>query len=160
MKICNISLKKFELFKEYNTASWQCYDRYLNMFIKDINFSMIQNIDDFKEKFFPSNGQNQENSDITFRALMGHCICIYHFTVSSDPKLLNTSSTGRLSEVLRFLRLIMQYQLETEEYCWLVYNGTIYMYTICRYMMQYGFSTQVNETLSANLWNGIKIYFL
>lgn len=129
--------------KEYATASWQCYNRYLNQFIQDINFSQITNVADFKAKFF-SNGSD-ENNDITFRALMGHCICQYHFTILNDPKLQNSISIQRVFEVLQFLRLIMQFQLETEHYCWLVYNGTIYMYTMCRYLMQYGLSKQVLE---------------
>ncbi len=131
------------VFKEYTTAAWQCYDRFLNQFIKDINFTMITNVNELKEKFFPAGVANQENADVTFRAIMGHCICLYHFTITTDPKLQNVSSIVRLTEVLRFLRLLMQVLLEFDYYCWLLYNATIYMYTICRYMMQYGLGKSV-----------------
>ena len=107
---------------------------------------MIKNVQDLKEKFFPEGESNEENNDVTFRALMGHCICLYHFTITTDPKFQNVNSIQQLCEVLRIIRLIMQFQLEVEEYCWLVYNGTIYLYTICRYMMQYGLSKQVKFT--------------
>ena len=63
---------------------------------------------------------------------------MYHFTLSQDPKLQNNNSIYQLTEILRILRLIMQLQLEKDQFCWLVYNGTIYVYTIARYMMQYG----------------------
>lgn len=58
--------------KEYATASWQCYDRYLNHFA-ELNFNSIQTIEDIRTSFFAGN-TNQENSDVTFRALMGTLI--------------------------------------------------------------------------------------
>jgi hypothetical protein len=79
--------------------------------------------------------------------ILGHCICVFHFTVGKDPKLLNNHTIFELNETLRCLRLIMTLQLETDHYCWLVYNATIYMYSISRYMMQYGYSKQVLEYL-------------
>ena len=56
--------------REYSTAAWQCYDRYLNDFAL-INFDQIQRVEDLKEKFFLETAENQENVDVTFRALMG-----------------------------------------------------------------------------------------
>lgn len=120
--------------KEYATASWQCYDRYLNHFAS-VNFELIQSVSDLKQCFF---AENNENEDVTYRALMGHCICMFHFTVGQDPKLQNNNSVQQIAEILRFLRLIMQLQLETDHFCWLVYNATIYFYTMSRYLMQCG----------------------
>ena len=68
---------------------------------------------------------------------------MFYFTVRQDPKLLNNNSVQKLTEILRFLRLIVQLELETESFCWLVYNATIYVYKIARYMMQYGLSKVV-----------------
>ena len=58
--------------KEYSTASWQCYDRYLSHFA-EVNFNEIQKVEDLKTNFFSNSPDNQasENSDVTFRALMG-----------------------------------------------------------------------------------------
>ena len=56
--------------KEYSTASWQCYDRYLNHFAP-VNFENIQTVDDLKKNFFSNGLEGQENTDCTFRALMG-----------------------------------------------------------------------------------------
>ena len=122
--------------KEYATASWQCYDRYLND-IATFNIEQIRNIDDLKSTFFADGIENQ-NSDVTARALMGHCICMFHFSLLQDPRLQSSYSIQQIIEILRFLRLIMQFLLETERFCWLVYNATTYLYTICRFMMQYG----------------------
>ncbi|CAF0930684.1 unnamed protein product [Brachionus calyciflorus] len=132
--------------REYSTASWQCYDRYLN-FISEVDFDNIQTIDDLKRYFFSEGIDGQENSDMTFRALMGHCICKFHLIVKYDQKLHSTNSIQEISKIMQSLRLIMQLLFEIEHFCWLVYNATIYMYTIGRYMMQYGQSKIVLEYL-------------
>jgi hypothetical protein len=41
----------------------------------------------------------------------------------------------------------MQLLLETDHLCWLIYNATIYIYTMTRYMMQYGQSKTALEYL-------------
>ncbi len=133
--------------REYSTASWQCYDRYLNQF-SQLNFTKIQTVDDLKANFFSApSTEHADNTDVTFRALMGHCICVFHFTIKQDPKLLNNNTISQLCETLRCLRLIMTLQLKTEHFCWLVYNATVYVYSIGRYMMQYGLSKTVLEYL-------------
>lgn len=81
---------------------------------------------------------------------------MFYFSIEQDPKLLNTNSVQQVAEIMRILRLIIQQLLEIEHFCWLVYNGTIYMYTIGRYMMQYGQSRTVNS--SAFLSNYRKIF--
>ena len=132
--------------KEFSTASWQCYDRYLNDFTA-VNLDKIQTQEDLKRSFF-ADGIKNENSDVTLRALMGHCICMFHVIASQDIRLQNSNSIQQIAEILRVLRLIMQILLEVDHYCWLVYNATIYMYTIGRFMMQYGQSKIVKFILS------------
>lgn len=70
---------------------------------------------------------------------------MFHFTIAQDPKLQISSSIQSIAETMRILRLIMQLLFEVDQFCWLVYNATIYMYTIGRYMMQYGHSKIVLE---------------
>jgi hypothetical protein len=129
--------------KEYKTAAWQCYDRYLNS-VTTFNIEHLKSIEELRSHFFNGNVEQCENSDVTFRALMGHCICMYHFTIVNDPKLQNVNSIEQLTIVLNIIRLVMLLQLETDHFCWLVYNATIYIYTMGRYMMQYGLSKIVN----------------
>jgi len=57
---------------EYTTAMWQCYDRYLNSF-SEFKIESFQNKDDLRHKYF-SNGLEEQNADVTFRALMGKSI--------------------------------------------------------------------------------------
>ena len=129
-------------YNEYASASWQCYDRYLNV-LAAVNLDEIHTQEDLK-KFFFKDGVNNQNSDVTLRALMGHCICMFHFIASHDARLQNSNSIQQITEILRVLRLIMQLLLETDHFCWLVYNATIYMYKIGCFMMQYGQSKIVN----------------
>lgn len=123
--------------KEYSTANWQCYGRYLNS-ICDVDFDKIQTVEDLKLNFFPNDMDRQENSDMTFRALMGHLICKFHLVVNHDQKLQITSSILEIENILKNFRMITQLLFEAKHFCWLIYNATIYMYTIGRFMMQYG----------------------
>ncbi|RNA15266.1 cilia- and flagella-associated 54, partial [Brachionus plicatilis] len=132
--------------KEYSTASWQCYDRYLNS-ISDVDFDGIQSVEALKSHFFPNGIDIQENSDMTFRALMGHLICKFHLIVNHDQKLQSANSVLEVAKIMHNLRMVMQLLFEVEHFCWLIYNATIYMYTIGRFMMQYGQSKIVLEYL-------------
>jgi hypothetical protein len=57
--------------KEYSSAMWQCYDRYLNQFDCTNSIDRITKLDDFKAQLFPLGLQSQENVDIILRALAG-----------------------------------------------------------------------------------------
>uniref|UniRef100_A0A673X1P8 Cilia and flagella associated protein 54 n=1 Tax=Salmo trutta TaxID=8032 RepID=A0A673X1P8_SALTR len=41
----------------------------------------------------------------------------------------------RLLSILGFVRIMMQAVLPHEHLCWLLYNGSLYIYNICRYLM-------------------------
>ncbi|XP_064633928.1 cilia- and flagella-associated protein 54-like isoform X3 [Lineus longissimus] len=133
--------------KEYNLALWQCYGRYLKHF-GDVNVEEITDVDDFKKTFFPD-GFEMQNSGFTFRALMGKAICMYQAIKMTDPKLQNKESVDRCIQLLSFLRLVMQVVLPQEKLCWLVYNGTIHIYSVSRHLMSLGHSSRVVEYL---LW--------
>ncbi|XP_053377953.1 cilia- and flagella-associated protein 54-like isoform X4 [Mercenaria mercenaria] len=131
--------------KEYSLALWQCYDRYL-MHFGDINVVEISDIDTFKSTFF-KNGFDGDSAGLTFRALMGKCISMYQVVRSSDPKLQNAQNVVNCVQILTFLRLVTQVILPIEKLCWLVYNGTIHIYSISRYLMSLGHSAKVLEYL-------------
>lgn len=123
--------------KEYSTANWQCYCRYLNS-ICDAEIDKMQSVDDLKLNFFPNRKDKKENSDMTFRALMGHLICKFYLIVNHDKKLQITSSILEVENIMKHFRMITQILFETKHFCWLIYNASIYIYTIGRFMMQYG----------------------
>ncbi|XP_063397833.1 cilia- and flagella-associated protein 54-like isoform X1 [Mytilus trossulus] len=133
--------------REYSLALWQCYDRYLLHF-GNINVEEITDVDIFRMTFFPE-GFDSENAGLTFRALMGKSISMYQTVRMVDPKLQNTQSTDKCVHILSFLRLVMQVVLPKESLCWLVYNGTIHIYSISRHLMSLGHSARVLEFL---LW--------
>ncbi|XP_023930113.1 cilia- and flagella-associated protein 54-like [Lingula anatina] len=133
--------------KEYKLALWQCYGRYLENF-GDVNVEQITDVETFKSVFFPD-GFDAANAGLTFRALMGKAICMYQVVKLTDPKLQNPESVDNCTQLLSFLRLVTQVVLPKEPLCWLVYNGTIHIYSVSRHLMSLGYSAKVLEYL---LW--------
>ncbi|GFO44544.1 hypothetical protein PoB_007104900 [Plakobranchus ocellatus] len=133
--------------REYKLALWQCYERYLLTF-GDVNVEEISDVDTFRETFFPE-GFGAKNAGLTFRALMGKSISMYQVVKLSDPKLQNKQSIEKCVQILSFLRLVTQVVLPKETLCWLVYNGTVHIYSISRHLMSLGHSARVLEYL---LW--------
>uniref|UniRef100_A0A663F5F9 Cilia and flagella associated protein 54 n=1 Tax=Aquila chrysaetos chrysaetos TaxID=223781 RepID=A0A663F5F9_AQUCH len=91
-------------------------------------------------------------AQIKFRALQERNVCIYQMICSRDRNLQNQESLQTCFNVLSSLRLTMQVALPQENLCWLIYNGTIHIYTICRHLMMIGQSAKVLEYL---LWASI-----
>uniref|UniRef100_A0A4W3JAL1 Cilia and flagella associated protein 54 n=1 Tax=Callorhinchus milii TaxID=7868 RepID=A0A4W3JAL1_CALMI len=91
-------------------------------------------------------------AQLKFHALQGKSICNYQLVIDSDGSLLNLESMKKCMNILTFLRLIMQVVLPQERLCWLIYNGTIHIYTICRHLMILGHSAKAFEYL---LWASI-----
>ncbi|XP_067860705.1 cilia- and flagella-associated protein 54 isoform X2 [Heptranchias perlo] len=119
--------------KLYKLASWQCYGRYLQQF-GSFNIDDITDVIKFKTIFL-LRGFEAENASLTLHALQMNSICSYQMVKEADPKLLNLESQRKCTSILKFLRLIMQVTLPKEHLCWLIFNGTTYIYTICRHLM-------------------------
>ncbi|KAM6417221.1 cilia- and flagella-associated protein 54 [Pluvialis apricaria] len=137
--------------KEYKLALLQCYGRYLQQFISVNVDDIIDDVHRFKSTFFP-NGFRDKNAALTFHALQERNVCIYQMVCSGDRNLQNQESLQTCFNVLSSLRLTMQVALPQESLCWLIYNGTIHIYTICRHLMMIGQSAKVLEYL---LWASI-----
>ncbi|MBN3301879.1 CFA54 protein, partial [Amia calva] len=135
--------------KLHRMALWQGYSRYLQQF-SSFNPDDITDVNQFKSIFFPQ-GLETDSASRTFRALQGYCVCSFHLEWESElPQ--TQASVQRLLRILDFLRLIMQAVLPQESLCWLLYNGSIYIYTICRHLMALGHSAQALEYL---LWASV-----
>uniref|UniRef100_A0A8C5J8P7 CFA54 protein n=1 Tax=Junco hyemalis TaxID=40217 RepID=A0A8C5J8P7_JUNHY len=91
-------------------------------------------------------------TQIKFHVLQARNVCIYHVVCSRDRNLWHGESLQTCLNVLTSLRLTMQVALPQEDLCWLIYNGTIHIYTICRHLMVMGHSSKVLEYL---LWASI-----
>ncbi|PKK21110.1 cilia and flagella associated 54 [Columba livia] len=137
--------------KEYKLALLQCYGRYLQQFVSVNLDDIVNDVHQFKSTFFP-NGIRDKNAAHTFHALQERNVCIYQLVCSSDRNLQNQESLQTCFNVLSSLRVTMQVALPQESLCWLIYNGTIHIYTICRHLMMRGQSAKVLEYL---LWASI-----
>ncbi|XP_067998988.1 cilia- and flagella-associated protein 54 [Melanerpes formicivorus] len=137
--------------KEYKLAVSQCYGRYLQQFISENLDDVMGDVHQFKSTFFPS-GVRDDNAALTFHALQERNACMYQMVCSSDRNLQNQESLQTCFTILSSLRLAMQVALPQENLCWLIYNGTIYIYTICRHLMMRGQSAKVLDYL---LWASI-----
>ncbi|NXO01202.1 CFA54 protein, partial [Rhinopomastus cyanomelas] len=134
--------------KEYKLALLQCYGRYLQQFTS-VNFDdLIHDVHQFKSTFFP-NGLRDKNAALTFRALVARNVCVYQMVCSNDRNLQKQESLQTCFNILSSLRLTMQLALPQKNLCWLIYNGTIHIYTICRHLMMIRQSAKVLEYL---LW--------
>ncbi|XP_031363376.2 cilia- and flagella-associated protein 54 [Lonchura striata] len=137
--------------KEYKLALLQCYERYLQQFVSVNLDDVMGDVQRFKSAFFP-NGVRDKNAALTFHALQARNVCIYQMVCSRDRNLQNQESLQTCLNALTSLRLTMQVALPQENLCWLIYNGTIHIYTICRHLMVMGQSAKVLEYL---LWASI-----
>uniref|UniRef100_A0A803VDE5 Cilia and flagella associated protein 54 n=1 Tax=Ficedula albicollis TaxID=59894 RepID=A0A803VDE5_FICAL len=137
--------------KEYKLALLQCYERYLQQFDSVNPDDVMDDVHRFKSTFFP-NGVRDKKAALTFHALEARNVCIYRMVCSRDRNLQNRESLQTCLNVLTSLRLTMQVALPQENLCWLIYNGTIHIYTICRHLMVMGQSAKVLEYL---LWASI-----
>ncbi|KFQ28517.1 Uncharacterized protein C12orf55, partial [Mesitornis unicolor] len=137
--------------KEYKLALLQCYGRYLQQFASVNLDDILDDVHRFRATFFP-NGFRDKNAALTCHALQERNVCIYQMVCSSDRNLHNQESLQTCFNVLSSLRLTMQVALPQENLCWLIYNGTIHIYNICRHLMMRGQSAKVLEYL---LWASI-----
>uniref|UniRef100_A0A2K5ECA2 Cilia and flagella associated protein 54 n=1 Tax=Aotus nancymaae TaxID=37293 RepID=A0A2K5ECA2_AOTNA len=133
--------------KEYKLALLQCYGRYLQQFSTNFDENKVD-VTQFKAAFFP-NGFRDKTAELTFHALSGKNMCNYQLVCDGDENLQNKESVVQCLHILSFLRLIMQVALPQEHLCWIIFNGTVYIYTICRKLMVIGQSSKALEYL---LW--------
>ncbi|XP_062373452.1 cilia- and flagella-associated protein 54 [Sardina pilchardus] len=133
--------------KLYHLAQWQGYGRYLCEHGDMMTIDGIKDVDHFKCALFPD-GFNTNQAKLTFQALQGQCLCTFYLERARgrEPSL---DSIQKLLSLLGFLRIMMQAVLPQENLCWLVYNASLYVYDICRYLMSVSRSSQALEFL---LW--------
>ncbi|XP_072529245.1 cilia- and flagella-associated protein 54 [Salminus brasiliensis] len=132
--------------KFYRLAQWQGYSRYLHRFCA-AGLESIKDVEQFKQSFFPE-GFDTEGAKLTFRALQGTCLCDFHLARESYSHLHQTG-VQKLLAILTFLRIMMQAILPHEGLCWLLYNGSLHIYNICRFLMSVSHAAKALEYL---LW--------
>ncbi|KAA0721041.1 Cilia- and flagella-associated protein 54 [Triplophysa tibetana] len=126
--------------KLYRLALWQGYKIYLQQF-STISLESIKDVEDFKQTYF-SDGLDAKRAPLTLRALQGECQCIFYLE-REKGELPDSSGVQRMLSILGFLQILMQAVLPYESLCWILYNGSLRIYNICRFLMSVGHTTEV-----------------
>ncbi|KAK9536651.1 hypothetical protein VZT92_006417 [Zoarces viviparus] len=138
--------------KLYQLALWQGYSLHLLQF-NSVKITDIANVDHFMACFFPEGfDTDQDAFAMKIRAMQGCALCI--FEQEKRHSVLSQKGLCKLLHVLNFIRIMMQALQQHEHLCWQIYNGSLLIYTICRYLMTMNCSAQALEYL---LWASISL---
>ncbi|TKS83000.1 Cilia- and flagella-associated protein 54 [Collichthys lucidus] len=103
--------------------------------------------------FFPEGfDTDQDIFAMKVRAMHGCAMCM--FEQEKGHSVLSQKGLCKLLHVLNFLRIMMQAFQQHEHLCWQIYNGSLNIYNICRYLMTMNRSAQALEYL---LWASISV---
>nr|XP_055046418.1 cilia- and flagella-associated protein 54-like isoform X2 [Misgurnus anguillicaudatus] len=130
--------------KLYRLALWQGYRLYLHQF-STLSLESIKDVEDFKQTFF-SDGFDTKRAPLTFRAVQGECQCIFYLE-RERCEFPDRSGIQKMLSILGILRILMQAVLPHESLSWILYNGSLHMYDICRFLMSVGLTSEVLEYL-------------
>ncbi|XP_037604654.1 cilia- and flagella-associated protein 54-like isoform X2 [Sebastes umbrosus] len=138
--------------KLYQLALCQGYSLHLLQF-NSVKITDITDVDQFMACFFPE-GFDTDRDDFAMKihAMQGCALCI--FEQEKRHSVLSQKGLCKLLRVLNFIRIMMQAFQQHEHVCWQIYNGSLHIYTICRYLMTMNCSAQALEYL---LWASISI---
>ncbi|KAJ8249933.1 hypothetical protein COCON_G00231490 [Conger conger] len=130
--------------KLYRLAIQQGYGRYLQQF-GSAGVEEIRDVQQFNSTFFPQ-GFGTETTTLTLRALQGLSLCSFLLERGRGDQW-EESRVQRLQHILSFLRIMMQALLPHESLCWILYNGSLQIYNICRFLMSLNMCSQAVEYL-------------
>ncbi|XP_044227349.1 cilia- and flagella-associated protein 54-like isoform X3 [Thunnus albacares] len=138
--------------KLYQLALWQGYGLHLQQF-SSVNITDITDVDHFMACFFPEGFDTDHDTlDMKILAMHGCVLCI--FEQEKRHSILSQKGLCKLLQVLNFIRIMMQAFQQHEHLCWQIYNGSLHIYNICRYLMTMNCSAQALEYL---VWASISL---
>ncbi|KAJ3589202.1 hypothetical protein NHX12_010049 [Muraenolepis orangiensis] len=134
------------LLKLHHLALWQGYSLYLMDYTRVHLGDPATDMDYFRERFFPKGFHtDQAHLRMKVRALQGCVQCVLEQEKAAGD--LTQQGLGRLLHVLQLTRLMMQACQPYEHLSWHLHNGSLYVYDICRYLMNANYSAQALEFL-------------
>ncbi|KAM6983519.1 cilia- and flagella-associated protein 54 [Tautogolabrus adspersus] len=138
--------------KSFQLALWHGYSLHLLQFSL-VEITDIKDVDHYMACFFPDGFDTDQNIlTMKVRAMQGWALCI--FEQEKKHRVLSQKGLSKLLCVLNFIRVMMQAFQEHEHLCWHIYNGSLHIYNICRYLMTMNYSEQALEYL---LWASISL---
>ncbi|KAF7649725.1 hypothetical protein LDENG_00136920, partial [Lucifuga dentata] len=136
----------------YQLALWQGYSLHLQQF-SPVNITDITDVSHFMTCFFPDGFDTEDDTlSMKLRALQGCSLCV--FEQEKSHSILSQEGLCKLLRVLDFIRIMMQAFQQHERLCWQLYNGSLQIYNICRFLMTMNCSAQALEYL---LWASISL---
>ncbi|XP_041657541.1 cilia- and flagella-associated protein 54-like isoform X3 [Cheilinus undulatus] len=138
--------------KSYQLALWHGYSLHLLQF-SSVKITEITDVDHFMACFFPEGfDTDQDIFAMKIHAMQGCALCI--FEQEKKHSILSQKGLCKLLCVLNFYRIMMQAFQDHEHLCLQIYNGSIHIYSICRYLITMNRSAQALEYL---LWACISV---
>ncbi|XP_057307241.1 cilia- and flagella-associated protein 54-like [Hydractinia symbiolongicarpus] len=131
----------------YKIASLHCYGRYLEIkypHFQDMAQTLTENT--FLSTLFGNLNDTDEVSKM-IRGLLGYASTFALHTILQDISFQNKATVDKTLLMMKLLQMTMQVALKKDAYCWLVYNGSIHIYTLCRKLISVGLSSRVLEYL-------------
>ncbi|XP_030602315.1 cilia- and flagella-associated protein 54 isoform X2 [Archocentrus centrarchus] len=138
--------------KLYQLALWHGYSLHLSQY-SSVIITDITDVDHFMACFFPEGLDTDQNIfAMKVRAMQGCALCI--FELERQHRFLSQKGLCKLLRVLNFMRTMMQAFQQHEHLYQQIYNGSLHIYNICRYLMAVKCSAQALEYL---LWASISL---
>ncbi|XP_029957087.1 cilia- and flagella-associated protein 54 [Salarias fasciatus] len=138
--------------KLYQLAQWHGYSLHLLEFTS-VKITDITDVGHFMASFFPEGfDADQDVFAMKIRAMQGCALCI--FEEEKKHSVLSQEGLQKLLRVLNFIRIMMQALQQNEAFYHTIYDGSVHIYSICRYLMTMKCSAQALEYL---LWASISV---
>uniref|UniRef100_A0A8C6SB42 Uncharacterized protein n=1 Tax=Neogobius melanostomus TaxID=47308 RepID=A0A8C6SB42_9GOBI len=127
-------------FKFHEIALWYGYSLHLHQYTS-VDFLDIEDMDHFKSCYFPEGLDTDQDTLLMKVQYRQSDIC-------------TPDGLYKLLCVLDLIRLTMQVFQHYDSMCWQIYNGSVLVYNICRFLMTKNYSAQALEYL---LWASFSI---
>ncbi|CAI9721339.1 Hypothetical predicted protein [Octopus vulgaris] len=101
-------------------------------------------LESYKKCFFPE-GLQSNTAILTIQILIANYFCMYQ--IEKMHTLQTCQSADECEKILLSYQMLTQVLLPEKSYCWLLYNCTVLIYTICQDMMVAGHATKVLQYL-------------